>query len=220
MLSDREILELAERAGKGERGALERLAGALRPLVCRWALVMTGDPDDAEDVAQLVLMKTLNSIGSFDGRARVTSWVYRITRNASLDHQRAKRQEQRLAEKVEWLAEARTPQLEDPLDEIEMKRTLRLIRTLLRGLPMAQREVFDLVALQGLKPSEAAQLLEMNPNTLRVHLSSRAAEDAEGDVGATRGEGDQGERWLNATPSESLGTNGTCTPFFRRWQTN
>ena len=131
---------------------------------------MTGDPDDAEDVAQLVLVKTLNSIASFDGRAKVTSWVYRITRNASLDHRRAKRQEQRLAEKAELLAEARTPQFDDPLDKIEMKRTLRLIRTLLRGLPMTQREVFDLVDLQGLRPAEAARLLEMNPNTLRVHL--------------------------------------------------
>ena len=36
---------------------------------------------------------------------------------------------------------------------------------------MRQREVFDLVDLQGLKPREAADLLEMNPNTLRVHLS-------------------------------------------------
>ena len=35
---------------------------------------------------------------------------------------------------------------------------------------MRQREVFDLVELQGLKPIEAADLLEMNPNTLRVHL--------------------------------------------------
>ena len=170
MLSDREILDLARRAGKGERRALERLVGALRPLVCRWALVMTGDPDDAEDVAQLVLMKTLNSIEGFDGRAKVTSWVYRITRNASLDYQRTKRQERRLAERAEWLAEARTPQLVDPLDEIEMKRTLHLIRTLLRGLSMTQREVFDLVDLQGLRPAEAARLLEMNPNTLRVHL--------------------------------------------------
>ena len=170
MLSDREILQLVEGARQGERGALERLAGALRPLVCRWALVMTGDPDDAEDVAQLVLMKTLNSIASFDGRARVTSWVYRITRNASLDHQRAQRQERQLAEKAEWLAEARVPELEDPLDDIEMKRTLRLIRTLVTELPMRQREVFDLVDLQGLKPAEAARLLEMNPNTLRVHL--------------------------------------------------
>ncbi len=170
MLSDREILDLARRAGKGERRAIERLTGALRPLVCRWALVMTGDPDDAEDVAQLVLMKTVNSIASFDGRAKVTSWVYRITRNASLDHQRAKRQERRLAEKAEWLAAARTPQLEDPLDEFEMARTLRLIRTLLRELSMTQREVFDLVDLQGLRPGEAARLLEMNPNTLRVHL--------------------------------------------------
>ena len=170
MLSDREILDLARRAGKGERGARERLAGALRPLVCRWALVMTGDPDDAEDVAQLVLMKTLNSIDTFDGRARLTSWVYRITRNASLDLQRIRRQEQRLAEKAEWLAGTRTPQPDDPLDEIEMKRTLRLIRALVTELPMMQREVFDLVDLQGLRPAEAARLLEMNPNTLRVHL--------------------------------------------------
>ena len=170
MLSDREILELVEGARQGERGALERLAGALRPLVCRWAPGLTGGPRDAEDVAQLVLMKTLNSIASFDGRARVTSWIYRITRNASLDHQKAKRREQRLAERAEWLAEARAPQLVDPLDEIEMERTLRLIRTLVTELPMAQREVFDLVDLQGLKPAEAARLLEMNPNTLRVHL--------------------------------------------------
>lgn len=170
MLSDREILELVEAARQGERGALERLAGALRPLVCRWALVMTGDPDDAEDVAQVVLMKTLNSLASFDGRARVTSWVYRITRNASLDRQREKRQAQRLAEKAEWLAETRAPQLKDPLDDIEMKRTLSLIRTLVTELPMTQREVFDLVDLQGLRPAEAARLLQMNPNTLRVHL--------------------------------------------------
>lgn len=59
MLSDREILELAEKARQGEREALGRLAGALRPLICRWALVMTGDPDEAEDVAQLVSMKML-----------------------------------------------------------------------------------------------------------------------------------------------------------------
>ncbi len=193
MLSDREILDLAERAGKGDRGAMEGLAGALRPLVCRWALVMTGDPDDAEDVAQLVLMKTLDLIGSFDGRARVTSWVYRITRNASLDHQRAKRRERRLAEKAEWLAPTRVPQPDDPLDEIEMKRALRLIRTLVTELPLAQREVFDLVDLQGLRPAEAARLLEMNPNTLRVHLL-RARRRMRKEMLATRGRGSRGKR--------------------------
>ena len=192
MLSDREILDLAERAGKGERGALERLAGALRPLICRWALVMTGDPDDAEDVAQDVLLKTLDSVGSFAGRARVTSWVYRITRNASLDHARTRRRERRLAEKAAWLAEARTPQPEDPLDEIEMRRTLRLIRTLVTELPMRQREVFDLVDLQGLRPAEAARLLEMNPSTVRVHLR-RARETMRTAMLATREDGNQGE---------------------------
>ena len=170
MLSDQQILDLAERATKGEREALGRLAGALRPLICRWALVMTGDPNDAEDVAQQVLMKMMTSMEGFDGRSKVTSWVYRITRNASLDHQRTRKREQRLADKAEWVARAEAPRLDDPLDDIEMRRTMGLIRTLLRELPMRQREIFDLVDLQGLDPKEAAELLEMNPNTVRVHL--------------------------------------------------
>lgn len=170
MLSDEDILELTDRARKGEREALGRLAGALRPLVCRWALVMTGDPHDAEDVAQTVLMRMLESIEGFDGRSRVTSWVYRITRNASIDHRRRKARDRRLAERAERLARAETPRLRDPLDDIEMERTMRLVRTLLGRLPMRQREVFDLVDLQALTPKEAARLLEMNPTTLRVHL--------------------------------------------------
>ena len=170
MLSERDILDLAERAGKGSREALGRLADALRPLICRWALVMTGDPHDAEDVAQRVLMKMMESIEGFDGRSRVTTWVYRITRNAGLDHQRKRKRDRRLADKAEWLARAEPPRMEDPLDDIEMERTLRLIRTLLRELPMRQREVFDLVDLQGLEPKEAAELLGMNANTVRVHL--------------------------------------------------
>lgn len=170
MLSDQEILELAERGRAGEEEALGRLAGHLRPLVCRWALVMTADSDDAEDVAQFVMMKMLTSIASFNGRSRVTSWLYAMTRNASLDQQRRKRRDRRVAEKLGRLAQAETLRLEDPLDTLEMKRTLRLIRTLLSELPMRQREVFDVVELQGLKPTEAAELLGMNPNTLRVHL--------------------------------------------------
>ena len=193
MLSDREILELAVRARKGDREALGRLAGALRPLICRWALVITGDPHDAEDVAQIVLMKMLASMEGFDGRSRVTSWVYRITRNASLDHQRSKKQDHQLAEKAEWLARAETPRPDDPLDQIEMKRTLRLIRTLMRELPMRQREVFDLVDLQGLKPREAAQLLEMNPNTLRVHLFRARRKMRKEMLARGRGYGNKGE---------------------------
>ena len=170
MLSDQETLELAQRARKGEREALGRLAGALRPLICRWALVITGDPDDAEDVAQVVLMKMAGSMADFDGRSKVTSWVYRITRNASLDHMRRRGRNRRMADKLARLAQAAKPRIADPLDDIEMKRTVGLIRTLLGELPLKQREVFDLVDLQGLKPKEAAEMLEMNPNTARVHL--------------------------------------------------
>ncbi|MCY4645388.1 MAG: RNA polymerase sigma factor [Gammaproteobacteria bacterium] len=167
MLSDREILELAEKARAGEKEAFGKLADDLRPVVCRWALVMTADPDDAEDVAQSVVIKMLTSITGFSGRSGVTSWLYRMTRNASLDHLRGKRRNQRLAEKLGQLAQAETPRLEDPLDELEMKRTLRLIRTLLSELPMRQREVFDLVELQGWKPIEATRCIGFTTDCTR-----------------------------------------------------
>ena len=170
MLSDREILELAERAKRGEREAQGKLVSALRPLVCRWALVMTGDPDDAEDIAQRVMLKMLESIGGFDGRSKLTSWLYRITWNACLDHQRSERRYGELRDKAEGLARSATPHLEDPLDGIELERTLRLVRKLFTKLPRKQRQAFDLVDLQGFKPAEAARMLEMNASTLRVHL--------------------------------------------------
>ena len=58
---------------------------------------------------------------------------------------------------------------------------------------MTQREVFDLVELQGLKPSEAAQLLEMNPGTLRVHLFRARRTMREEMLAQGSGYGDKGE---------------------------
>ena len=58
---------------------------------------------------------------------------------------------------------------------------------------MTQREVFDLVDLQGLKPREAADLLEMNPNTLRVHLFRARRSMRKEMLAQGRGYGNKGE---------------------------
>jgi RNA polymerase sigma-70 factor (ECF subfamily) len=41
---------------------------------------------------------------------------------------------------------------------------------LLQALPAKQRELFDLIDLQGFAPAEVAEMLDMNPGTVRVHL--------------------------------------------------
>ena len=51
---------------------------------------MAGNPVDAEDISQEVFLKVYRSFGTFRKGAKLGSWLYRITYNASIDHLRRK----------------------------------------------------------------------------------------------------------------------------------
>jgi RNA polymerase sigma-70 factor (ECF subfamily) len=79
---------LARRAADGDSGALDQLLRdhtALVHGVCRRIL---GNADDALDATQEALLSIARKIGSFDGRAKFTTWAYRVATNAALDESR------------------------------------------------------------------------------------------------------------------------------------
>lgn len=169
----------------GDEGAVERLAREarraaevpeellrrIRPLVLRWALLRTGDEDQAEDVAQEVLVRVVRSLGSWDGRGRFTTWLYRVVANAAQDRGR-----RRSREAAGRLRLARRGTLRNPLTAPEGSRVAALLEVLLDELTPHQRMAFDLVDLQGVPGPEAAAMHEMNESTFRVHLArARAA---------------------------------------------
>lgn len=158
---------LASAASGGDRRALETLVEALRPAVCRWALMWTGDPDEAEDAAQQVLIRVHQSIERFEPRARVTTWVYRITENVLRDGHRRRTREDDARRKLEALARDASASLQTDASEPDI--VAGLMR-LMEELSPKQRAVFDLVDLQGHSPRDAAALLKMNDSTVRVHL--------------------------------------------------
>lgn len=183
---DASLSELVSAARVGDRAAFRVLAARARDRIRRWALVRTGDPDEAEDVTQEVLLRLNRHLEKFDGRARFTTWLYRITANvASSRARRERRRADRLRE-GRWGAEAvgglRSIGAEggagggppDPagelLDRIESERLVALVRTFLEELPERQRQVFDLVDLRGHAPAEVAAMLELEGGTVRAHL--------------------------------------------------
>lgn len=151
---------------------MDALLRALRPLTCRWALVWSGSPDAAEDVAQRVLMKVSGSIATYASTGKVTTWVYRITRNALIDLERERGKHRKLRDRLalERLAKSTAVrERTDPLARI-------LLGKLMDELSPRQRAVLDLVELQGFEPREVAEMLELAPETVRVHLHrARAA---------------------------------------------
>lgn len=164
------LARLVEEARSGGDEAFDRLARAILPRLRRWALVRTGDPDDADDVAQRALVRVHRSLETFRGDARFSTWLYRITARTATDLHRSRqaRSQGREALKRETAVHpARSP---DPSERVENQDLAGLVRRFFQDLSETQRQVFDLVDLQGHEPSEAAELLEMNANTVRVHL--------------------------------------------------
>jgi RNA polymerase sigma-70 factor (ECF subfamily) len=158
------------RAAKGgDPDALEEVVRRLYPLVSKWALIKTGNPEDAQDVTQETMIRVSKYIGRFDERSRVSTWAYQVTSNAAADHHRRSRRHLRLAQDGDAGAGQRTeaPVAAQALDD---KAAAGLVRAFFQELPERQREVFHLTDLQGYRSSEVAEMLGMNPATVRGHL--------------------------------------------------
>lgn len=162
--------ELVARARDGDDRALERLVEAAYPLVHRWSLVHTGDPADADDLTQDVLIRMIRRLDSFRGNARFGTWLYSVTRNAAIDRQR-RRSRRRRADEAPALCEALAGvDPVDPAHTLERRELDSLLRSFFDELPERQRQVFDLVELQGVSTIDVADRLGIEPVSVRAHL--------------------------------------------------
>ena len=136
-------------------------------MICRWAVIWTGSPDTAEDVAQTVLLRVNGSIRSYAPAGRFTTWAYRITRNVLIDYGRSHGREHALRDGLRLEEVARAVAVDDGARSFE---AVDLLQHLMCALSPQQRAALDLVDLQGFSAQDAAEMLELAPATVRVHL--------------------------------------------------
>lgn len=161
--------QLASLASAGDDAAFTTLVTRFQPAVFRWALTFASDPDEAEDIAQEVFVRTHRQLGDYRSDGPLEAWLYRITRRAALQLTRKGKRRARLA-----LTSAASPSPEvyitDPGGRVDRERAATVIHELFAGLPNRQREIFDLVDLQGLSPAEAAERTGMKAVSVRANL--------------------------------------------------
>jgi len=166
---DAEIESVLASARRGDASAFDRLVAGLRPRIQRWALVIVGDPDDADDVAQQVSLTLHRKLGEFQARSRFTTWLYTITRNSAIEFSRQRaRRRSRAIDEAEPVA--LTEEMKSQIDQIDDARKAALVRSFFAELPPRQRELIELIDSQGYSTPEAAQLMGIEPETARVHL--------------------------------------------------
>jgi len=79
---------LIEGMTRGDPRAFRELVERYKKKVYYLALDMAGNPVDAEDISQEVFLKVYRSFSTFRKGAKIGSWLYRVTYNASIDHLR------------------------------------------------------------------------------------------------------------------------------------
>ena len=168
-IHDRGSRMVAEAAG-GNAEALSSLLEIARPLILRWASVRTRDPDDAEDVTQLVLLRLHSRISNFRGDSCLSSWLYRVTVNEAFGFSRRKSREQTLA-RVWKDSGSRELVSRQDTDSMDRRRLASAIKEAASTLPHLQKSTFQLVDLDGYRPCEAAIELGRTQTTIRSTLS-------------------------------------------------
>jgi RNA polymerase sigma-70 factor (ECF subfamily) len=88
-----EDADLLARLGRGDPEVIELLITLYGDRVYRLAYGVTRNEADAQEVVQDVFVTIFRKHASFEGRAALASWIYRITMNAALNKRRGKRPE-------------------------------------------------------------------------------------------------------------------------------
>jgi RNA polymerase sigma-70 factor (ECF subfamily) len=159
---------LVGRAKQGNHAAFTELVERVRARIRGWANRVTRDEDDADDVAQQVLLKLHVRLREFEGRSRFTTWLYRMTVNTALNRRRVDRRRAMLLRNTD-AADAVAPP--NHAADAEAERLRELVRACLTELTDRERDVFERADLQGQSTNEIAATLGVQPVSVRAALS-------------------------------------------------
>jgi RNA polymerase sigma-70 factor (ECF subfamily) len=181
---------IIEGLARGDQRAFRELVERYKKKVYFLALDMAGNPIDAEDISQEVFLKVFRSFSTFRKGARLGSWLYRITYNASIDHLRRKGAapepvEDEFIESMS-LGESSLPRRGAPDPEAAMETSQlqdRIARALERVSPQ-EKAVFLLRHYEDLMLKDIAETLGLSIGSVKSYLF-RAVRKIQKELGAT-----------------------------------
>jgi RNA polymerase sigma-70 factor (ECF subfamily) len=165
--------ELVRRAQGEDKDAFEELIRRHQQRVFAVAGGILRRREDVEDISQQVFVKAYFSLKQFDQRAAFSTWLYKITVNECWDLLRKKKvrplvYESDLSE--EQVRQYGTPRENDGPDILEKLESKEQVERLLEGVDPRDRMMLVLKEVEGFSVEEIAELLELNPNTVKVRL--------------------------------------------------
>jgi RNA polymerase sigma factor (sigma-70 family) len=168
---------LARRAADGDRGALTELVREIQHPMYRLALRFLGNPDDAQDACQEILIRIVTRLGTFEGRSKFSTWAYTVAvRSLLRTRKRLYESAVRGAEEYAAALDAGMGDVDPTLEEAEYRLLSEEVRIsctygMLLCLPRAQRAAYLLADVLGLTDGEGAEILDCGREAFRQRVS-------------------------------------------------
>jgi RNA polymerase sigma-70 factor (ECF subfamily) len=168
-------IALVRRVQQGDELAFNEVVQRFQAKVHSIIFGILRNRNDADDIAQQVFTKVYFSIGSFDSRSALLTWIYKITVNECYDYLRKRKVRKLVYESdisdEDQLRVARSDAAADksPTVEHELAQRDYVVRLLSR-VSEEDRNLLLLKEVEGHSVDELAEMTGMNQNTIKVKL--------------------------------------------------
>ncbi len=174
--NDTEKTFTIEALREGDKQAFSVMVEMYSPPLYRLVLRMLGDSQEAEDALQETFIQAFRKIHQFEGRSRISTWLYRIAANQALMRLR-KREPVFISvdEPVDTTEGGLLPrQLRDwcclPEAEFMSSEAAQRLDHAINDLSPALKATFVLRDLQDLSTRETAEILEISESAVKTRL--------------------------------------------------
>jgi RNA polymerase sigma-70 factor, ECF subfamily len=138
----------------------------LIPRLRRFAVALTGDLDQADDLVQETCARALSRVAQWQEGTRLDSWMYRIAQNLWLDHIRAKK-----VRGAHISLDVGDISGTDGRVVVESRLSLAAVSAAMADLPQDQRLLVALVCIEGVSYKEAAEIAGVPIGTVMSRLA-------------------------------------------------
>ena len=169
---------LVTRCQHGDVGAFEELVRRYEKRVYNLAYRMSGNPDDACELAQEAFLKVFNALDSFKGQSSFSTWLYRIAANACLDQLRSRGRhpvtsldDPIVTNKGETIGKQILDNAPRPDEVVERRELQAAVQGAIASLPEDYRIILVLRDLQDLSYQQIAEYLDLSLGTVKSRLN-------------------------------------------------
>jgi RNA polymerase sigma-70 factor (ECF subfamily) len=167
-LNESELIDLLKTK---DRQAFKEIVETCQDMVYNTAIGYLQSSEDAEDVAQEVFIQVFESVASFKGESKLSTWIYRITISKCLDHLRRKKRKKRFAF-IQSLYGKNDHLMIDPPDffhpgvKTENKENAAVLFKAIDQLPANQKTAFVLNKMENLSYREISEILNSTESAI------------------------------------------------------